>query len=746
MMRLTMTTPRYAPASSRLFAHLPGRLRLALVAGLVLFAANAIAQNASSQSDIGRSATTRVVAVPLQGPPELAPWQLGIATALQRSLNVIDGVYVPPIGDAVVLAERADAAGGDAGAAVRERFEADLLLGGRVASAPAGLDVTLERVDTSGEVSSHTVTVSADPATAMPLIVEAAIEVLGLEATPSDVTAALAVAAQAPSVEGLRAVALASSRLVAPDEAALRAADELAPGRSWILAERARAASLAGRHDEARALASTATDAQPEDVEAWTIRAVVALRAGEREASAQAYRTALERNPSHAIARAGLAGTLSGENALREYQRALDAYPRLLEAHLAIAEIQGGARGLQTLRSAAAWLPDSVRLHRTVLQRVVAAGDPAGAVRYLRDVLEQPLARSADGFALAAELPPGRNEAARELLARGAEEFPSDVSLALAEARFLRELGEAAAAEARLRPFAEAAPDDARIANALALTLVAQQRLAEAREVLDVVSDNSATVRFNLAQALLEAGLPRAAVEELAPDMEGDAADAPADPEVWAVYGTALAGAGRFELAREALARALELDAEQPLALRTLRRLEERAEVAPGTSEALPPEARAAFDRGLTHLEQGRNEQAATELRIAYDATPGETPLLAFYLANALQRDGRVAEALELYDEVVEAFPESGTVLNNYGFAWLQVGRYDRALTTLREAVALAPDNARAHLNLGLTYYGLSRFGDALAEWDVATELDPSLAPSIEETRRRAERQLPDAP
>lgn len=708
-----------------------------MLAAALLLAPLLLAPSAYAQDSV-----TRVVAVPLQGPSELSPWQIGVPAVLQRSLNVIDGVFVPPVGDPIVLADRAAAAGLDPAAAIAEHFSADALLGGRVASAPAGLDVTLERIDGSGQAASRTVTVPADPAVAFPQIVAVALELLAFDIDDAERDAVLAVAAQAPSIEGLQAVAVASARLAVPDASRLRAADDLAPGQSWTLAERARGLALTGDAAAGLAIAQRATEAEPADVEAWTILGVVAERAGELETAERAYRTGLEGNPAHAVARAGLAGLLGADDAIREYQRALDAYPRLLEAYLALADAQGGARGLQLLRSASSALPDSIRLHRAVLQRVLAAGDSAGAVAYLRDTLTQPLSASPGIYALAADLPADRAADVRELLAAGAEAHPDDVTLALAHARFLREQGEPVDAEDRLRPLLEAQPNDPRLANALALALVAQERLDEARDVLDSVADESATVRFNLAQALLEAGLPRAAAEELEPDIGPDQGDA----EVWAVYGTALAGAGRLDDARDALDRALELDSSQNLAQRTLRRLQERQAVAPDGIEDLPREARAAFDRGLTDLEQGRFAEAAVELRRAYDATPGETPLLAFYLANALQRDGRPNEAIELYEQVVAAFPESGTVLNNYGFAWLQLGRYDRALPTLRDAVEAAPDNARAHLNLGLTYYGLSRFADALASWDRAVELDPSLEPAIRDSRERAERQAPNAP
>ena len=82
--------------------------------------------------------------------------------------------------------------------------------------------------------------------------------------------------------------------------------------------------------------------------------------------------------------------------------------------------------------------------------------------------------------------------------------------------------------------------------------------------------------------------------------------------------------------------------------------------------------------------------------------------------------------------------------MNNLGYAHLQVGRFDRALDTLRSAVTANPSNARAHLNLGLTLYAGSRFDEAVAAFDRALELDPTLEASasdaIADARARAAR------
>jgi len=680
----------------------------------------------------------RIVVAPFQSAPELGPWQIGFAASLQRTLNIIPGVFVPPVGDPVVLADQANRVGADIPTEILQRFSASAFLAGTIETAPDGLQVVLNAFRSDATAATITLSVPTDPSIAFPAITGAALDLLGLTVDQATRAVALDVASQAPTVEGLQPVAVASSRLAAPDTTGLRAASELAPDQSWILAELARASSLRANHDDARAQAAAATELAPGDVEAWTIRGVVEARAGNAAEAERAFGEALALNPVHAVALAGIASLQEGDNAIATYEQALEAYPRLVEAHLGVANVVGGARALQRLRSATNALPESTVLHASILTRVIAAGDPAGAVAYLTQTLENPMSQSPAIYALATELPVERRDDALVLLATGAEQYPDDARIATARARLLRLTGNAEAAATILEPFFAVDPTDPSIANAYALALVSLERIDEARGVLEAASGQSATVRFNLATALLESGLARQAAEEI----ENDISAEQRDPEVWALYGAALAGSGRLDEARTALDQALALNPDQALARQTLRRLDERESISGDAVDPLVPEARAAFDRGMSLLEQGRNEEAAAELQFAYDLNAETAPLLGFYLANALQRSGQARAAIALYEEARDVFPESATIHNNLGFAWLQLGRYDQALPALREAVRLDPSNARALLNLGLTYYGLSRFADAIEVWDQAVALDPSIAPAIEASRQRAQRQL----
>ena len=113
--------------------------------------------------------------------------------------------------------------------------------------------------------------------------------------------------------------------------------------------------------------------------------------------------------------------------------------------------------------------------------------------------------------------------------------------------------------------------------------------------------------------------------------------------------------------------------------------------------------------------------------------------LAAFFEGYAQQLTGNPRSAVDSYQVALKAFPESDIVLNDLGYAHLQLGRFDLALEQLGKALKVNPDNAQAHLNMGLTYYGLGRYKEAVGEFDQAVKLDPNLQSTVAQVRQQAQ-------
>jgi hypothetical protein len=82
-------------------------------------------------------APNRIVVLPFDAEDSIEAFALGFPTALQRALNEIDGVYVPSVGDAGVVLQRAIAGGADPLAAVARVFATDTVALARVVGSDA---------------------------------------------------------------------------------------------------------------------------------------------------------------------------------------------------------------------------------------------------------------------------------------------------------------------------------------------------------------------------------------------------------------------------------------------------------------------------------------------------------------------------------------------------------------------------------------------------------------------------------
>lgn len=695
---------------------------------------------------LGHAAAQRIVFLPFDAEASVEAYALAFPAALQRALNEVDGLYAPPVGDAAVVSQRVADAGGDPLAEVARVFGADALVLGQLRGGDAlTLDLVVQRtgVEPTGRSLSGR---AGDLAGLWRAAAEAVLEIAAVNASAADRADVHRLLGDAPSLPSLGPVSLASARLPGVRLDQLELAASLDDGSAWVQAEYARALALSG--DGARGLAAAERAVALGDAaETRALLGVVLLTQGDPGASA-AFEAALARNPAHAVALVGLAQASSGaDERAAALERAIAAAPRMVDAHLALAELQSTpARTVQVLRRASAALPDSLAVQGSLVDLVVETGDARGALDLLRAAVADPVGRRAAVYALAARLPAGLASDALAFVRVGRTAFPADPELRRAEIDLLRASGDAVAADAAQGAWVESGEAPPSEVVSWAETLAARGRVDEAQQWLATVADIDADADLRSAQVDLAGGRARAAIATL----EGAVAAGEADALRRAIYGIALGRVGRVTEAetvlRQVVAEGAAAGVDErtadaaALAARGLASLEEQRQVAGEASFSLAPDAASAFEQGLYALETGDLAGA----RDAFARARGiqEVGVVAFYEGYARQMLGDPRGAIAAYQAARADLGANDVLLNNLGYAHLQVGRLDLALEVLREAVAANPDNARAHLNLGLAFYGLARFGDAVRSFDTALALDSGLAasagPVIDDARRRA--------
>ena len=694
---------------------------------LLMFAfglsAFSFAQNFAQNVPGASQEVTRLPVLAFDAQGEATPYRLGLATGLQRTLNVIDGVYVPPVGDTILVAQRFEDQGTLNPAIFAEAYDASTIISGvvTVAGSQAQVQLILAGPDYP-EPRVITVNGPLDaPEQLLTSVVNTVISEVGLSVSAEDRAQINAVLTQTPPLTALSAVAEASLGLQTSDPVSLEA---LSGDSSWTLSEQAEVLTQAGELDAALDASLRAIQTTPEDIEALVARGAVLLASDDNATAQQAFEAALVLNPAHALALAGL-GSVEADGAAN-FEAALDAYARYVPAYLDLASaqrIQGDApAALQTLQRGAERVPDSITLKRALIDETVRQGSPEDALSYLQNTLSEQNNPPANLYALAGELPSDYATQALAIVRQGRSIYPQDAGLALAEAALLTQTGDNAAAESVLNDARSFAPDDLRVLNQLAVAQAQQGKLDEARATLESAPQTNNTVQANLAQIYLEAGQIEAALEIIEPLL----AASPQDAELYSLYGVALGRAGRYDQALNALDEALTIDPNLAQAEQARAIITQNQALTQGQRVDLEPEAASLFSSGLSALEAGEVSAAQTDFDRALEVQ--NSGILAFYQGYTRQLQGDLRNAVTSYEQALEDLSDSAPVLNNLGFAYFRLGRYDRAIEYLQRAIAADPENAEAQLNLGLIYYNIERYSQAVGPLEQALALRPELA------------------
>ncbi|HUJ72982.1 MAG TPA: tetratricopeptide repeat protein [Verrucomicrobiae bacterium] len=94
-------------------------------------------------------------------------------------------------------------------------------------------------------------------------------------------------------------------------------------------------------------------------------------------------------------------------------------------------------------------------------------------------------------------------------------------------------------------------------------------------------------------------------------------------------------------------------------------------------------------------------------------------------LGTALIEDGRLTEAVQLYEQTLRIAPYLSAAHYNLGVALARLGRQQEAMAQWEQALQIDPDDAEAHYNLGLALSQAGRIPQAIAHYEQALRIKP---------------------
>jgi tetratricopeptide (TPR) repeat protein len=140
-----------------------------------------------------------------------------------------------------------------------------------------------------------------------------------------------------------------------------------------------------------------------------------------------------------------------------------------------------------------------------------------------------------------------------------------------------------------------------------------------------------------------------------------------------------------------------------------------------------PNPVQAKFQAGLALHKQGRLAEAAKIYEDVLAADKAHVAALhclgglAYQMGNLERAVTLIAQAVRINPRIAAADACRGAALN-------RLDRHDEALAVSDQTIRLKPDFAEAHYNRGNAFYGLGRYAEASASYDTAIALRPDFA------------------
>jgi tetratricopeptide (TPR) repeat protein len=168
--------------------------------------------------------------------------------------------------------------------------------------------------------------------------------------------------------------------------------------------------------------------------------------------------------------------------------------------------------------------------------------------------------------------------------------------------------------------------------------------------------------------------------------------------------------------------------------LRVLRRYDEALAVLERHRRLVPGDSQALAQMGRCLVGSQRFAEAESVLRRALEGLDDADT--HFNLGVALDRQGRLPEAVAEYQRALDRNPNHKEALNYLGVSLVRQGKLDQAAREFERLISTDPDNADAHTNLGAVFLTQKKESLAEREFRTALQLSPDHALAREGLRK----------
>ncbi|MEE4111440.1 MAG: tetratricopeptide repeat protein, partial [Desulfobacteraceae bacterium] len=143
----------------------------------------------------------------------------------------------------------------------------------------------------------------------------------------------------------------------------------------------------------------------------------------------------------------------------------------------------------------------------------------------------------------------------------------------------------------------------------------------------------------------------------------------------------------------------------------------------------LPQKYYTHFYMGTSLLSLGRNQEAISHLEKALACHPPEQDIASIYsyMGVGLKEAGNYTKAIEVLKQGEAQDQERTDIYNLLGFCYFKLKDHEQAIENFAKAIDLNPGSAIDYANIGSNYREMGDAEKAIAFYEIALSIDPSI-------------------